>query len=105
MPRNGSTTFGDLDGKLDRLRVECTRCGRKGSYSVARLLRTWGPDGRLMDWKATLAPECPRTLAKQVAERPGVAVAMLDFCRIITLDLPSVLLPPGEPSSRSQRKR
>jgi hypothetical protein len=28
-------TFGDIEGKLDTLIVECTRCQRKGRYSVA----------------------------------------------------------------------
>jgi len=27
--------FGDIEGKLGVLRVECTRCSRKGRYSVA----------------------------------------------------------------------
>jgi hypothetical protein len=31
--------FGDIEGKLDVLRVECTKCPRKGRYSVARLIR------------------------------------------------------------------
>jgi hypothetical protein len=26
--------FGDIEGKLDVLRVECTKCTRKGSYHV-----------------------------------------------------------------------
>ena len=29
--------FGDIEGKLDMLRVEYTRCQRKGRYSVAKL--------------------------------------------------------------------
>ena len=29
--------FGDIEGKFDVLRVECTKCERKGRYSVARL--------------------------------------------------------------------
>ena len=32
-------TFGDIEGKLDVLRVECTRCQRKGRYSVAKRWR------------------------------------------------------------------
>jgi hypothetical protein len=28
----------DIEGKLDVLRVECTRCDRKGRYSVAKLI-------------------------------------------------------------------
>jgi hypothetical protein len=29
--------FGDIEGKLDVLRVECTRCTRKGRYRVRQL--------------------------------------------------------------------
>jgi hypothetical protein len=29
--------FGDLVGKLAALRIECTRCPRRGRYSVALL--------------------------------------------------------------------
>ena len=39
--------FGDIEGKLDVLRVECTKCERKGRYSVARLnLNGSSPGGR-----------------------------------------------------------
>ena len=31
-------TFGDIEGKLDVLRIECTRCQRKGRYGVAKLI-------------------------------------------------------------------
>ena len=31
-------TFGDIEGKLDVLVVECTQCDRKGRYNVARLI-------------------------------------------------------------------
>jgi|ERR1700737_3532009 hypothetical protein len=30
--------FGDIEGKLDVLRVECARCQRKGRYRVRRLI-------------------------------------------------------------------
>ena len=30
--------FGDIAGKLDVLRVECTKCPRKGRYSVRKLI-------------------------------------------------------------------
>jgi hypothetical protein len=30
--------FGDIEGKLDVLRVECTKCSRKGHYHVAKLI-------------------------------------------------------------------
>ena len=31
MPRN-YVVFGDIEGKLDVLRVECTKCSRRGVY-------------------------------------------------------------------------
>jgi hypothetical protein len=34
----GYLIFGDIKGKLDVLRVECTKCERKGRYSVVRLI-------------------------------------------------------------------
>ena len=57
MPR-GYLTFGDIEGKLDVLRVECTRCDRKGRYSVAKLIEnpTQGkPDGVARDAKRRLS--------------------------------------------------
>jgi hypothetical protein len=38
MPGRSYLIFGDIEGKLDVLRVECTKCARKGRYSVRRLL-------------------------------------------------------------------
>ena len=40
--RSGSITFGDLDGRLDVLRVTCSKCDRVGRYSVARLIERHG---------------------------------------------------------------
>jgi hypothetical protein len=31
--------FGDIEGKLRVLRVECSRCGRKGRYDVGKLIK------------------------------------------------------------------
>ena len=39
--------FGDIAGKLDMLRVECTRCDRKGRYNVAKLIEKHGRRGNL----------------------------------------------------------
>ena len=45
--------FGDIEGKLDVLRVECTKCDRKGLYLVRRrevahhestLTSEWSPE-------------------------------------------------------------
>jgi hypothetical protein len=38
MPARSYLIFGDIEGKLDVLRVECTKCARKGRYSVRRQL-------------------------------------------------------------------
>ena len=36
MPRNGAIIFGDLEGKLSALRIECAMCTRAGRYWIAR---------------------------------------------------------------------
>jgi hypothetical protein len=74
--------FGDIEGKLDMLRVECTRCPRTGRYSVAKLIGTYGRDGNNMaDWSSGLKQDCPRRNASLLAER----------CDLICPDLPKVL--------------
>ena len=35
--------FGDIEGKLDVLCLECTKCPRKGRYSVRKLIEKYGP--------------------------------------------------------------
>jgi hypothetical protein len=42
--------FADMEGKLDVLRIECTRCERKGRYSVAKLIKKHGRRGNLTRW-------------------------------------------------------
>jgi len=46
--------FGDIEGKLDVLRVECTKCARKGRYSVRRLIEKYGRKANMMKWRAVL---------------------------------------------------
>jgi hypothetical protein len=38
--------FGDIEGKLDVLNVECTKCARKGRYRVCKLIEKYGPQGQ-----------------------------------------------------------
>ena len=54
MPRDGALTFGDLDGKLDVLRVACRECDRRGRYPVAKLIERHGRDAKLVDWNRRL---------------------------------------------------
>jgi hypothetical protein len=43
----GYVIFGDIEGKLATLNVECRRCGRAGRYSVAKLIGKHGRKGNL----------------------------------------------------------
>jgi len=80
MPRN-YPTFGDIEGKLDVLRVECTKCPRKGRYSVPRLIEKYGRKANMMKWKEQLNGDCPKRDAHQLQER----------CDLICPDVPKVL--------------
>jgi hypothetical protein len=61
MPRD-YLVFGDIEGKLDVLRVECTKCARKGRYIVRRLIE-------MNKWKELLNGDCPKRDAHSVHER------------------------------------
>ena len=47
-------TFGDIAGKLHMLRIECTRCARRGQYSVAKLIAQHGHRGNMSKWVSDL---------------------------------------------------
>ena len=74
----GYVVFGDIEGKLDVLRIECTKCGRGGHSS--RLIEKHGREGNLMAWRETLNADCPR--------RDG---RLNDRCDLVCPDLPKVL--------------
>ena len=42
------------------LRVECTKCERKGRYHVAKLIEKYGRTGNIMKWSETLGADCPK---------------------------------------------
>jgi hypothetical protein len=73
--------YGDIESKLDVLRVECTRCSRKGSYRVRQLVEKYGRDASMMKWKEQINGDCPRRDAPQLHDR----------CDLICPDLPKVL--------------
>ena len=73
-------TFGDIEGKLDVLRVECTKCSRKGRYSVAKLIVKHGRKGNMTEWVSDLRGDCPK--------RDG---RLNDRCDLVCPDLPRVL--------------
>jgi hypothetical protein len=53
----GYVVFGDIEGKLDVLHVECTKCGRGERYGDARLIEKHGREGNLMKWASDLGAE------------------------------------------------
>jgi hypothetical protein len=73
--------FGDLDGKLDVLRVECSKCDRAGRYHVAKLIEKHGRKGNLTKWISDLKADCPNQDAPAFQER----------CDVRCPDLPKVL--------------
>jgi len=56
MPRQGAVTLSDLIAPT--LTLVCTRCERRGVYSVARLMAKHG-DARLTDLRSFLTVDCP----------------------------------------------
>ena len=74
--------FGDIEGELDVLRVECTHCQRKGRYhDVRKLIGKYGRKANMMKWKDQLNGDCPKRDAAQLHDR----------CDLICPDLPKVL--------------
>jgi len=47
MPRN-CLIFGDIEGKLDVLRIECTKSDCNGHYHVHKLIEKYGHMGNMM---------------------------------------------------------
>jgi hypothetical protein len=72
--------FGDIEGKLTLLRVECTRCARKGRYNVAKLIAQYGRYGNMTEWMSDLKGDCPNRNHPRMQDR----------CDLICPDLPKV---------------
>jgi hypothetical protein len=81
MPRDGPLTPADLVGKLDVLRVACTKCDRAGRYPIARLIETIGPNANMADWLSKITADCPRKRESSYS----------DQCGALCPDLPKVL--------------
>jgi hypothetical protein len=63
-----------------KVRLACRRCGRKGSYSLARLADKYGAEIRLTDLLGNLAGDCRLWEPRHPAmERCGAYFADLDF--------------------------
>jgi len=81
MPRDGAIIFRDLVGELGVLRIEGPKCGRPGSYRLARLIAKYGIDAKLFDWMDEITADCPRKQARN----------QFDQCGAICPDLPKVV--------------
>jgi hypothetical protein len=57
--------FGDIEGKLTMLRVECTRWARKGRYNVANLIAQYGRRGNMTHWLSDLRGDCPNRTTRE----------------------------------------
>jgi hypothetical protein len=73
--------FGDIEGKLDVPRVECTKCDRKGRHNVAKLIAKHGRKGNISKWLSELKLDCLKREAFQLQDR----------CDLICPDLPMVV--------------
>lgn len=71
----------DLLGKLDVLRVACTKCDRVRRYPIARLIETIGPNANMADWLSKITADCPRKIKNSFS----------DQCGALCPDLPKVL--------------
>ena len=69
MPRHGAITLGDLVGKLDYLRIECSACERAGQYRVLRLIAELGNDFVLLELRERLTANCTKRHAASIYER------------------------------------
>jgi hypothetical protein len=72
MPRVGAIRFGDLEGKLSALRIECATCNRAGQYWIARLIEQRGRDGKVADLLAEVSADCPKKIARKRNDPCGV---------------------------------
>ena len=80
MPRT-YLIFGDIEGKLDVLRVECTKCDRRGVYYVHRLIKKIRTQGK--------HDEIERATQRGLPEaRPP---SLLERCDLICPDLPGLM--------------
>jgi hypothetical protein len=81
MPRDGAIIFRYIVGKLDVLKLECDKCGRRGRYRPDRTIERYGIDAKLFDWTDEITADCPR---KQ-------AMNLNDMCGVRCPDLPKVV--------------
>jgi hypothetical protein len=81
MPREGAIIFRDIVGKLDLLRVECDKCGRRGQCGIDGLLKQYGPDIAMPDLRHELAQ---RAIRAKLSMRTGRAADRI-LCFLVSV--------------------
>jgi hypothetical protein len=73
--RDGMTTFSDIAGRLEMLRVECEKCGRKGQYRVMRPMKELGPEATVGSFVEMITNDCGRLLGDRRCTRSAFKLA------------------------------
>jgi hypothetical protein len=99
MPRT-YLIFGDIEGKLDVLRVECTKCDRKGRYHVHKLIERYGRNGNMMKWRE----RCPGVGLSDLSGQPlGRRMALASSVPPMLLGFPALLNLPDRVNVRHRK--
>jgi hypothetical protein len=75
MPRDGALILSDV--RSPSLTIVCAPCGKRGRYSVAKLLAEHG-DAKLTDLLVILA-DCPKARSLSIHDRCKAVYEGLDF--------------------------
>ena len=75
MPRDGALILSDVRGST--LTIVCAPCGKRGRYSVAKLIVQHG-DAKLIDLLQTLT-DCPKAHSASIHDRCKAVYEGLDF--------------------------
>ena len=57
---SNAITWGYIARHLPMITVQCDRCGRRGRYSTAKLIVTYGADATVQGFQRDLTKDCPQ---------------------------------------------
>lgn len=86
---NGSFTLGTVAARANRIDVACSRCERRGQYSLSRLVAKLGKDLPMTD------------LAKHVADCPNMNSPAWERCDVYYPGL-GAIMEPGQTTGREE---
>jgi hypothetical protein len=91
----GSTTLGELRGKLTMLEIACSKCDRRGLLRLDRLIAEHGARMGLPVLGQLLAADCPRS----------ASVGIHDRCGVNFPQLPALFMQPRQPGTEHSAYR